>query len=131
MPKSTASHFSSDRILVRKLEVRCVIGTYPHERTKHQSVYFDIELPCDAARPARKDDLREAIDYDRLTRRVREFAATTEFFLIETLAERTAAVLLKEFALDWITLTIWKPGALKNCKNLGITITRRRPKSKR
>lgn len=114
-----------DLIQVRELEVRCIIGTYPHERVKTQSVYFDLDLPCDASRPARKDDLREAIDYDKLTRRVREFAASTRFFLIETLVERTAATLLKEFRLPWVRLTIWKPGALKNCRNLGISVTRR------
>ena len=117
---------NADRILIKKLEVRCVIGTFPHERTKPQSVFFDLELPADAAKPARKDDLREALDYDALTRRVREFAAGTKFFLIETLAERTAALLLKEFRLKRISLTVWKPGAIKNCRNIGISVTRTR-----
>lgn len=125
---STAFDAASDRILVRKLEVRCIIGTYPHERNKMQSVFFDIELPCDASRPALKDDLLKALDYDKLTRRVREFAGHTRFMLIETLAERTAALLLKEFKLNWVALTVWKPGALKDCRNLGISIIRRKDK---
>jgi dihydroneopterin aldolase len=122
---SSATPAEGDRILVRKLEVSCIIGTYPHERTKKQSVFFDLEIPCDASRPARKDDLNEALDYDRLTRRVREFAADTRFLLIETLVENTAAMLLKEFRLPWVALTVWKPGALKDCRNLGISIVRK------
>ncbi len=115
----------SDRILILNLEVRCLIGTFQHERTKKQSVYFDLQIPCDAAKPARRDDLHEALDYDRLTRRLREYAGTTQFFLIETLAERSAAILLKEFGLSRIRITIWKPGAIKDCANVGISIERR------
>lgn len=114
-----------DLIRIRELELRCVIGTFPHERLKPQSVFIDLDLPCDAARPARKDDLREALDYDALTRRAREFAAGTKFFLIETLAERLASVLIREFRLPSITLTVWKPGAIKNCRNVGVTLTRK------
>lgn len=117
---------ASDRVLIRGLEIRCVIGTFPHERVKKQSVFLDLDLPCDAARPARRDDLREALDYDRLTRRLREFAEGTKFFLIETLADRAAALLLKEFKLPEVRLTIWKPGAIKDCGNVGVSIVRRR-----
>ncbi len=122
----TRGAVNADRVLIRELEVRCIIGTFPHERVKKQSVFFDLELPCDAARPARRDDLREALDYDRLTRRLREFAAGTKFLLIESLAEHAAALLLKEFKLPEIRLTIWKPGAIKDCRNVGVSITRRR-----
>jgi dihydroneopterin aldolase len=119
---------SSDQILILNLEVRCLIGTFRHERTKKQSVYFDLQIPCDAAKPARRDDLHEALDYDRLTRRLREYAGTTRFFLIETLAERSAAILLKEFGLSRIRITIWKPGAINGCANVGISIERRADK---
>jgi dihydroneopterin aldolase len=116
---------SSDLILINKLKVLCIVGTFPRERLKKQAVYFDLELPCDAARPARRDDLREALDYDRLARRVREFAGGTKFLLIETLVENVAALLLKEFQLRSVRVTIWKPGAIKDCQNTGISITRK------
>lgn len=122
---------AADRILILNLEVRCLIGTFPHERTKKQSVFFDLELPSDAAKPAERDDLREALDYDRLTRRLREYAGTTRFFLIETLAERSAALLLKEFGLSRIKITIWKPGAVKKCANVGVSIERRSGKKRK
>lgn len=115
----------SDAVHIRQLEVRCVIGTYPHERTKKQSVYFDIDLPCDAARPAKNDDLRQALDYDRLTRRLREFAGMTKFFLIETLADRAADLIVREFGVRQVRITIWKPGAIKDCGNVGVSVLRK------
>lgn len=118
------SAIAADHVLIRRLEVRCVIGTFPHERVKKQSIFLDLELPCDAERPARRDDLREALDYDRLTRRIREFASATGFFLIETFAERAAEILLREFKLPRVRLTVWKPGAIKDCADVGITIAR-------
>jgi dihydroneopterin aldolase len=123
--RSARTGYPADRVLIRGLEIRCVIGTFPHERVKKQSIFLDLDLPCDAARPARRDDLREALDYDRLTRRLREFAAGTKFFLIETFADRAAALLLKEFGLSEVRVTVWKPGAIKDCGNVGISIVRR------
>lgn len=117
---------TSDAVLIRQLEVRCVIGTHPHERNKKQSVFFDLELPADASKPAKNDDLRQALDYERLSVRIREFAGTTRFFLIETLAERTAAMVLKEFGVAQVRLSIWKPGAIKGCANVGVSILRKR-----
>ena len=117
---------ATDLILIRGLEIRCIIGTFPHERKKKQPIFIDLEIPCDAARPARKDDLREALDYDRLTRRLREFAAGTEFFLIETFADRAASLLIREFKLASIQLTIWKPAAIQDCRKVGISIFRRK-----
>ena len=43
---------------------------------------------------------------------------------METLAERTALMVLEEFKLDWIRLTLNKPGAIRGSKDVGVMIER-------
>ena len=55
---------------------------------------------------------------------MRAFVAESQFQLVETLAERTAALLLAEFGLSWVRLTVRKPGALAGKTAVGVTIER-------
>jgi dihydroneopterin aldolase len=54
------------------------------------------------------------------------FVGESQFHLVETLAERLAALLLQEFALAWVRLTINKPGAIRHARDVGVVIERRR-----
>lgn len=43
---------------------------------------------------------------------------------METLAERTAELLLQEFNAPWVRITVRKPGALAEARTVGVTIER-------
>lgn len=118
-----------DKIFLRELEARCIIGTLPRERRKKQTVVIDLEFPAPVRRAARKDDLRKALDYQKIAEQTTVFVSESRFFLIETLAERLAEFLLKKFPLKSIALRISKPGAIRNAKNVGALIERKRKKS--
>lgn len=115
------------KIFIRNLEVRCRIGTLPRERTRKQKVMIDLEFPAPVRRPAKTDDLREALNYQAIADCATEFVSASRFFLIETLADRLASLLLKKFPLRKLSLTVSKPGALKNARTVGITLRRNRP----
>jgi dihydroneopterin aldolase len=65
-------------------------------------------MACDIARIARTDQLKEAFDYAAISRRVIEFAQKEQFVLIETMAERLARLILKEFGVKSMTLRLRK-----------------------
>jgi len=48
----------------------------------------------------------------------------TRFELIETLAESVAELIMSEFSVPWIKLTLHKPGALPKALSLGVQIER-------
>ncbi len=114
----------SDKIFIQNLEIRCIIGTLPRERKIKQKLLIDLEFPASARKAAKRDDLRDAINYKKIAERVTAFVSKSRFYLIETLAERLAAFLLKEFKLRGILLRISKPGALKNTEKVGVEIRR-------
>ena len=114
-----------DIVFIRGLVVETIVGIHEWEKHAPRPVVLDLELGADCARAAASDRIEDALDYDAITRRLREHVAESRFELIETLAETCADLLIHEFALPWLRLTLHKPGALGDGIDVGITIERR------
>ena len=117
---------SRDRIFLRGLTTECIIGFIDWERRVRQTVVLDIEMPVDCARAAGSDDVADTLDYKKVAKRVLSFVEGSEFKLVETLAHRLALVILEEFAVDWVRLTLNKPGAIRHSRDVGVVIERTR-----
>jgi 7,8-dihydroneopterin aldolase/epimerase/oxygenase len=115
----------ADRIFLRGLRVQCIIGFIDWERLTPQTLLIDLEIPCDCARTAVSDRVEDTIDYKRVAKRVLAWVPETQFHLVETLAQRLAMLLLAEFSLDWVRVSINKPGAIRDSRDVGVTIERR------
>jgi 7,8-dihydroneopterin aldolase/epimerase/oxygenase len=116
----------SDRIFLRGLEVECIIGFIEWERRIKQTVVIDLELPVDCRRASQSDEVADTLDYKKVAKRVIGFVETSEFKLVETLAQRLALVVLGEFNLEWVRLSINKPGAIRGSRDVGVSIERTR-----
>lgn len=115
-----------DTIFLKELEVDCIIGVNDWERMVKQTVSIDYEIPCDIRPAAETDDIDEAIDYKSISKWIIDFVENSEYYLIETLAERVAIGLLEEFELPEVSLTVRKPGAVRHSQTVGVSITRDR-----
>jgi dihydroneopterin aldolase len=113
-----------DKIFLSSISVDCIVGVWAWERQVRQTVILDLEMAADIRRAAASDRIEDTIDYKRVSERMRAFVAESQFQLVETLAERTAAFLLEEFGLRWVRLTVRKPGALAGIGEVGVTIER-------
>src|SRR5665213_2819217 len=117
---------TTDRVFLRELGVECIIGFLEWERLVKQTVYLDIEAPIDCGRAARNDEVADTLDYKRLSKLVIAFVGASEFKLVETLADRTAKLILKEFDIPWIKVTVNKRGAIRAARDVGVSIERTR-----
>ncbi|HRD65845.1 MAG TPA: dihydroneopterin aldolase [Candidatus Competibacter sp.] len=113
-----------DIIFVRELRIQTLIGVYPRERETRQTLLLDLELGADIRPAAATDRLDDTLDYQTVARRIDEFAAASAFQLVETLGERIAELLLREFGVPWLRLTVRKPGAVPGTREVGIVIER-------
>jgi 7,8-dihydroneopterin aldolase/epimerase/oxygenase len=118
--------YSGDRIFLRGLTAECVIGFIDWERRVKQTVVVDLELPVDCRQAAMSDDVTDTVDYKKVSKRVLAFIEASEFKLVETLAQRLAMLILEEFTIEWIRLSINKPGAIRNSRDVGVSIERSR-----
>jgi dihydroneopterin aldolase len=113
-----------DTILIRELRVRATLGVEEWERSAPREIRVDLEFAADVGRASASDDLADAIDYEAVSSRLREFLAASEFRLLETLAARAAELLRREFRLPWLRLTVRKPQALEDAETVAVVIER-------
>jgi dihydroneopterin aldolase len=115
-----------DRIFLHGLEIECIIGFIEWERRIRQTVVLDVEMPVDCARAARSDDVVDTLDYKRVAKRLIGFVSESEFKLVESLAHKAALLILGEFNVDWVRLSVNKPGAIRHSKDVGVAVLRTR-----
>ena len=113
-----------DIIFLRELTIETVIGIYDWEREIKQSVVFDLEMATDIKRSAKTDHIDDTLDYKAVAKRVISFVENSSFQLVETLAERVTEIVLNEFDIPWVKLTLNKAGAISGAKGVGVIIER-------
>ena len=109
---------------IKNLEVEAIIGIFQWEREVKQIISVDIEMDFDNKKAARSDDIEDALDYKKVGKRVSAYIQGSKAKLVESLAEKVAKIILKEFPVSRLVLTLSKPGALRGSESVGISITR-------
>jgi FolB domain-containing protein len=112
-----------DRIFVHDFVLPVRIGAFDSEHEAPQRVRFTVDA-C-VARPTRVPErLPEVFSYDLITDGIRAIVAQGHIHLVETLAERIAAMVLAHPAIQSVTVRVEKlevgPGSV------GVQITRER-----
>jgi len=118
------TRYRGDRIFVHGLTTECVIGFIDWERRVRQTVVIDLELAADCRRAALTDEVGDTLDYRKVVKRVLALVEASQCHLIETLAERVARTLLEEFAIEWVRISLSKPGAFRHSRDVGVTLER-------
>ena len=114
----------TDKVFIEGLEIEALIGIYDWERRIRQPLQFDIEMAFDNRRPAASDAIADTLDYKAVSKRLIAFVEASSFQLVETLAERCAAILREEFGVAWLRLKLSKPGAVRGARGVGVVIER-------
>ena len=113
-----------DHVFIEGLEIEALIGIYDWERRIRQPLVFDIEMGFDNRVPAASDAIGDTLNYKAVSKRVVEYVAASDFGLVETLAERVAAIVLEEFGVQRVRLKLSKPGAVRGARAVGVMIER-------
>ena len=115
-----------DRVFIEGLEIEAQIGIYDWERRIRQPLLFDLEMAFDNRRPAASDAIADTLDYKAVSKRLVAFVSASSFGLVETLAERCAEIILREFGVESLKLKLSKPGAVRGARAVGVMIERDR-----
>ena len=113
-----------DILYIRNLKVDAVVGIFSWEKRIRQPLHLDLEIAIDIRKAAATDDIQYALDYKTVSTRLTQFISQSEWHLIETLAEKIAALLMAEFGVTWLRLKLSKPAALPSADSVGLMIER-------
>lgn len=115
-----------DRILIKDLLARCIIGVNEEERRERQDVVINVALVTDIRKAGMSDRFEDATDYRSIKKRIFTAVESSQYRLVEALAERIASVCLEDLAVEEVQVTVEKPSALRFARSVGVEITRRR-----
>lgn len=115
-----------DRIYVRDLACRCILGINPEEREKTQDVVINVVLYADLRRACATDDINDTVDYKGIKQQILQMAEGSSFYLVERLAEEVARIALGDPRVRRVEVSIDKPGALRFARSVAVAITRER-----
>ncbi len=113
-----------DKIKLSELKVKTIIGIWEWEKRNPQIISIDLEMSTDIKAAAMTDSIDDALDYKAISKRIKQYSEENHFQLIETLAENLAQIILEEFKVEWVKLSVSKPYAIRGSKNVGVTIER-------
>lgn len=113
-----------DTVLVKGFRVDASIGVFEWEKQIKQSLVFDAELYSDFSTSGSSDAIEDAVDYSAVCGEIAMFVSRKHYQLLEYLAEQISQHLLSKFAIDAISLAIYKPGAVPSTEYVGVKMFR-------
>ncbi len=114
-----------DRIYIRDLTVRCIIGVDEAERREKQDVVINLVIWTDLRKAAHSDDFADALDYRDLKKKVVSLVESSRHNLLEALAEDIATLCLQQAGVRAVQVCVDKPAALRFARSVAVEIRRR------
>lgn len=115
-----------DKIVIRDIALRCIIGINPEERHVRQDVMVTVALHADLARAGATDDFKDTVDYKAVKNTIVGLVEKSEFGLVEALAQAIADACVAFDRVEQVDVIVEKPGALRFARTVAVEISRRR-----
>jgi dihydroneopterin aldolase len=115
----------TDIIFIEDLRIETIIGVFDWEREITQMVSFDLQMAFDINQAGQTDNIADTLNYQAVSEKLISFVESSNFQLLEALAERCANIVLREFPVNWLRLKLSKPRAVRNSSAVGVIIERR------
>ncbi len=102
-----------DKIIIKNLLAREIIGVHDWERSRPQNILINITMFADTRRAAQTDSLKDCIDYSTMSKKLLAHAKSVNRLTVEALANDLAAVCLEEQGVQKVIIRVEKPGAVR------------------
>jgi FolB domain-containing protein len=115
-----------DKIVVKNLLLRGIIGLNDWERKKKQDILINLTLFTDMQRAGKTDDPADILNYRTITKAIIQYVEESEHYLVEALATAIARICVVDHDAAKVIVRIEKPGALRFAESVGVEIERER-----
>jgi FolB domain-containing protein len=113
------------RIHIRDLEVRCIVGILPDERVNEQNIYLDVDIDYDFSAAAAADDIAQTVDYAEVSKVLADWIRETQALLIERIAIEGGDLILERWPqVPRVQITVKKPDAVAETRHVAVTAER-------
>ena len=116
----------TDKILIKDLLVRGILGLNEWEREKKQDILINLQVFLDFRAAGESDEVADSLNYRTLTKAIVSYVESSEHILVEALATAIARIAVVEFGAERVIVRVEKVGALRFASSVGVEIERRR-----
>lgn len=110
-------------IEISKLKLRAIIGINDWEREKLQDIIISIKFRYNANEAIKNDSVEKAINYRTITKKVIKLVDNSNFFLVETLADKILQLVCSFEGVKNAHVVLEKPNSLRFCDNLIVKVS--------
>lgn len=115
-----------DKIIIRDLVARGIIGLNDWERERPQEMRINITLYADLRQAGRSDDIADSVSYRTIAKKAMAHAESAARLTVEALAADIARLCLEEERVEKVVVRVEKPGAVRFAEAVGVEIERTR-----
>lgn len=113
-----------DTLKINGIEVECVFGDLPEERTHEQKILVDVSLELDLEAASASDSIDDTVDYALLVGNIREALEDARCRLLERAAGIAADVCLEDPRVERAAVTVRKFGSVPGVASAAVTLVR-------
>jgi len=114
----------SDRIEIRDLLIRGIVGIHEWERRRKQDIVFDVTLFLDLSKAGASDRLEDSVDYSGVARSIVEHVESAERFTLEALATDVVNLCLGHGGVTRVRVRVRKPKAETYARYVAVELER-------
>ncbi|MCE1254543.1 MAG: dihydroneopterin aldolase [Anaerolineae bacterium] len=113
-----------DKVIIKDLLARGIIGINESERTHTQDILINIVMSTDTHKAGLSDDINDCINYRTVAKKAQALAEKAERLTVEALAEDIANMVLEFAGVQTVSVRVEKPGAVRFSRSVGVEIER-------
>ena len=117
---------SYDKILVKDLLLRGIIGLNDWEREKPQDILINLWLFTDIRPAGDSDRADDILNYRTITKAIIAHVEQSSYYTVEALATAIARICVVDHDAAKVIVRVEKPGALRFALSVGVEIERER-----
>ena len=119
---------TNDKILINNLELFCIVGINNWERITPQKIVIDLEIETNLNLSIESDDISKTVNYRTIVKNIIKIIGNSKYKLIESIAGRICEICFEDNNIIAVEISVFKPGAVRNTKSVGVSIRREKNK---
>lgn len=113
---------------IHQHQIKCIIGVYPEERQREQTLFVDVKIKLDLSATLASGRVEDTVDYVLLAQLCTQLAEQNKYFLLETFAFDILDQCIQRFSAVWAWVRIQKPSAISTAAYAYVEFERYREK---
>ena len=113
-----------DRVIIKDLVARGIIGVNDWERKTPQEILINLEIFADLKKAGASDELADTVNYSSTAKKILAYAETAQRLTVEALATDIARICLDIPNVLKVKVRVEKPGAVRFTGSVGVEIER-------